>query len=385
MNVLRRSLLIPGVLVGIAAGLALAQLWTPFAEDERSVSDQALETIAEGYYRDVDETELEDAAVRGMLRELRRSHDDRFSHYFDPETYREFRDATRGSFTGVGMAVSEVDQGLRVGQVYPDSPAEEAEIAERDVILAVDGESIAGKPAEAAAGLIKGKPGTEVALRVRTPGKEPRRVELTRARVRIPAVAGEMRTVDGSDVAYVRLLSFTEGAHGELRSEIERLDRRGAEGLVLDLRGNGGGLLNEAILIASTFVEEGTIASMKRRDRAPQEFRAQGEALPRRPIVVLVDRGTASAAEIVAAALSEQGIAELVGEKTFGKGTVQEVIRLDNGGALDLTIAEYLTSEGKSLAGEGIRPDVRVRDRAGNGDEAVDRALETLGRELDGS
>jgi carboxyl-terminal processing protease len=199
----------------------------------------------------------------------------------------------------------------------------------------------------------------------------------------VPVVQGRIRRAAGRKVAYVQLAGFSEGAHGELRSEIERLYRQGAEGLVLDLRGNGGGLLNEAVLTSSVFVDKGVIVSTSGRTQPDKDYQAVGGALDPRPTVVLINRDTASAAEILTAALEEHGLATVVGTRSFGKGVFQEVIDLDSGGALDLTVGEYLTSKGRSLAGNGIKPDVPAKDNLKTrDDEGLERALEVLGREL---
>jgi carboxyl-terminal processing protease len=277
-----------------------------------------------------------------------------------------------------------VKQGLAVTTVFEDTPAENAGIREGDVIRAVDGKSIAGEPADVATAMIKGPPGTTVELRVLTPRTgRTRAVSVERAEVRVPIVEGELRRVGGRKVAYVQLGGFSEGAHGELRAEVERLYRRGAKGLVLDLRGNGGGLLNEAVLTSSVFIEDGVIVSTSGRTQPDQDYRAVGDALDPRPTVVLINRDTASAAEILASALGERGLAKIVGTRSFGKGSFQEVIELESGGAIDLTVGEYLTSEGRSLAGEGIRPEVKTKDDLQTpDDEALRRGLEVLGREL---
>ena len=196
-----------------------------------------------------------------------------------------------------------------------------------------------------------GEPGTEVELTVEpaaaaspvTSRSSGRRSGCPRSRARSGGWAG-------TKVAYVRFYGFSRGAHGELRSEIERLYREGAEGLVLDLRGNGGGLLNEAVLSASVFVEEGDVVTTRSRARGEQIYDATGGALDPRPTVVLINRDTASAAEILASAISSYDLGTIVGEPSFGKGTFQEVIHLPDGGALDLTIGEYLTADG-GLAG----------------------------------
>jgi carboxyl-terminal processing protease len=378
-----------GVVTGLVIGLVIAALvgvlTSLLGNDDDDPITQARNTIDANYFHNVDVQRLDDASINGMISQLRRRYDDRFSHYFNEKQLQQFEAGTSGSFKGVGLAVNQVARGLRVGAVYPDSPAERAGIQEGDVITDVDGKSIAGLPAEVSTGRIKGPVGTEVELRVvPAGGGPPKDVTVERATVRIPAVDGRLRRVGGRKVAYVRFATFSEGAHGELREEIERLYRRGAEGLVLDMRGNGGGLLNEAVLSASIFVEDGNVVSTRSRSQGDRDYEAVGDAIQERPTVVLVDRDTASAAEILTAALQEYDLGTVVGTRTYGKGTFQEVIRLGAGGALDLTVGQYLTADGTSILGEGVKPQVRVTDDPGTrqDDEALDRALQVLGRML---
>ncbi len=370
-----------GLVVATAAGL-LSGLFG--SDDDRDPVAQARDVIESRYFEDPDTQELDDASIRGMVGELRQRYDDRFSHYLDAEELTAFESVTSGRFAGVGLAVTEVPKGLRIGVVYPETPAKRAGLEVGDVITAVDGESIAGVPSEASTARIKGPVGTEVSLRVLPAGGgEPREIEVERADVRIPAVQGELRRVDGRPVAYVRFATFSEGAHGELRETVERLYRRGAEGLVLDLRGNGGGLLNEAVLSASVFVDDGNIVSTRSRTQGDQDYAAVGDAIEPRPTAVLVDRGTASAAEILAAALQEYDLATVVGTRTFGKGTFQQILRLPAGGALDLTEGEYLTADGTSILGTGVEPQVRLRDA--DTAKALDRALQVVDAQARGA
>jgi carboxyl-terminal processing protease len=299
-----------------------------------------------------------------MVQALRKRYDDRFSHYFPPDQVDEFDSATSGEFSGVGLTVTEVKEGLRIASVLPDSPAEDAGLQEGDVITEVDGKSIAGEPSEVSTGKIKGPAGTKVTLRVDPQGaKKPYDLDLQRADVRVPAVKGEMKKVDGKKIGYVIYSTFSRGAHGELRAAIERLYRQGAEGIVLDLRGNGGGLLDEAVLSASIFVKQGeTVVSTKSRVEGDHTYTAVGDPLEHKPTVILINGDTASAAEILTAALADHDLATVVGTRSFGKGVFQEVVHLDDGGALDLTTGEYFTPDGKNLGGVGIKPDVKGKD-----------------------
>ena len=279
--------------------------------------------------------------------------------------------------------MNEVARGLRVATVYKHTPAREAGIQPGEVITAVNGDPIAGEDADAVTSRIRGPAGTRVTLTIESRDGKNRDVTLTRREVNIPQVVGHIETIHGTKVGYVRLAGFFPGAHGELRNEVESLYGQGAEGIVLDLRGNGGGLLTEAVLVSSIFVPDGVIVSTHGRTQRTRTFEATGGALPRHPMVVLINGDTASASEIVTAALEQSGIATVAGTTSFGKGTFQEVIALNNGGALDLTVGEYLTRDGTSINGTGIKPQVKAKDDPDTKqDEGLQRALQVLGQQL---
>ncbi len=355
-------------------------------DSEGQLYDEALDTIADNYYRKVDKDKLVDESLEAGIKSL----DDRFSAYFDPKAYKEFEEATDGAFEGVGMNVAEVERGLRVLTVFDRSPAQRGGLRPGDVITAVDGKSLAGKTSEQATTLIKGPAGTTVTLTV-VSGKAPaRELRLERARVDVPVVDAEMRESGGMKVAHVRLAGFTSGAHGAVRKAVDGLLDKGAEGVVLDLRNNGGGLLNEAVLVSSIFIDDGTIVSTDGRTRPKRVFEATGDAIDGKiPVVVLVNRESASASEIVTGALQDRDRAEVVGTRTFGKGVFQEVRQLSNGGALDITVGEYFTPSGRNLGGggvkqgAGIQPDVKAEDDAKtqDRDEALEVAVRTVARQ----
>jgi carboxyl-terminal processing protease len=353
-----------------------------FVDETASLQAEASDLIEDNFYRRVRDRRLRDGSLRGMVRSL----ENRFSHYFTPEENKLFRESASGQFSGVGMTVVERPRGLLVAGVFKGSPAKRAGIRPGDVITAVNGRSIAGKSSEVSTARIKGKPGTYVRLEIRRPNGRKREVRVRRARIRVPAVDGALRRAGGRKVGVVQLSTFSSGAHGELVMELRRLARRGARGFVLDLRANGGGLLDEAVLVASAFVPDGTIVTTDGRARPRKVFKATGDVATRNPVVVLVDRGTASASEIVTGALKERLHSPVVGLRTFGKGVFGQIFDLSNGGALDLVVGNYYTPSGRNLNGRGIRPDVRARDDLGTpGDEALARALATLGARVERS
>jgi carboxyl-terminal processing protease len=370
-----------GAGAAVALGVAAAIIAIAGGFGGSDVTSQASDVIRHDYFRAVDDSVLDNGSVQGMIRALRERYHDHFSHYFNPRQLEQFERATAGHFSGVGLTVTDVKRGLRVATVIPDTPAQRARIKPGDLIVAVDGHSIAGEPAEVSTARIKGPPGTPVELRV-VSGRsgEERNLKLERASVQVPVARGEIRHAGGTPVAYVRFATFSQGAHGELSSTLKRLYRRGAKALLLDLRGNGGGLLNEAVLCASLFLEKGRpVVSTDSRTMGHRDYEAVGNPLPAKPTVVLISHDTASAAEILASALAEDHVATVVGRRSFGKGTFQEVIHLAAGGALDLTIGEYLTANGTSLAGRGIKPEVAAADNPKtHQDEGVQEGLAVL-------
>jgi carboxyl-terminal processing protease len=352
-----------------------------FVDDTAGLTAEASELIEDNYYRRVAQGKLIDSSLQGMVRGLRRRYGDRFSDYFSPEMLARFNEEIEGRFSGIGLTVTGVKRGLLVASVFKGSPAERAGIETGETIVSVDGRSIAGLDSDAATALIKGPEGTEVTVGVRD-GKNgrTRQERLVRAQIAVPVVSARVETVAGEKLGYVRLAAFSRGAHGELRQAVRRVRRRGAQGLVLDLRGNGGGLLEEAVLTASIFLPEGeTVVSTDSRSQGHAVYEAKGGNLRAQPVVVLIDRGTASAAEILAAALADDAGAKTVGTRSYGKGVFQQEIGLSNGGALKLTVGEYFTPDGTNLAGKGIEPDVPARDLPGTSlDEARERALSVL-------
>jgi carboxyl-terminal processing protease len=372
-----------GAVLAAAAAVLIVALTGGFSGEDRVATD-AQDVIEENYFRPVKGSQLDKASVDGMISELKRRYDDRFSHYFDPKELRQFEMANSGHFSGVGLTVHGVKAGLRVASVLPDSPAKRADIKVNDVIVGVNGRSIAGVPEDVSVSRIKGPPGTPVTLTIRSGNGKQHDVKLKRASVALPVATGRIAHAGPTKVAYVRFTTFSSGSHGELASEIQRLDSKGAEGLVLDLRGNGGGQLNESVLAASLFLKKGErVVSTRSRTQGSKVYDAVGDPLPSQPTVVLIDRNTASAAEILASALEEHHVATTVGTRSFGKGTFQEIIHLAAGGALDLTVGRYFTADGSSLLGKGIKPEVPAPEVQGTPkDDTLQKALSVLAEKI---
>ncbi len=385
------------------------------------VVDEALARIHREYYRPISEAQLSNASISGAVASL----DDPFSHYLSAKELSEFDHP--GSFSGIGVEVNPNPKGLQIVQVFNDTPASRAGLKPEDLIVAVNGRSLAGLPEDDATSLVKGAPDTDVKLRVQEPAAagqaagnarthtsghasgsssghaggssgdsssgdaagrtRTRTVTLTRATISEPVVASITRKVHGIPLGVVALAEFSAGAHAEVLEAVEHeLQQKHARGLVLDLRSNPGGLVEEAQLIASFFLPRGAVVVTTRgRVQPTQVLRAVGGSIPASiPMVVLVDRDTASAAEITTGALQDHHRATVVGTHTFGKGVFQEEQSLANGGALDITVGEYFTPNGHNLGGggvhegAGIEPEVKVPDKLIDTPHALAVALETL-------
>jgi carboxyl-terminal processing protease len=370
-----------GIWIGGHPAQLPPQIRSLFVARDVDTLEAAIDIIEHDYYRRVDRRRLLRHGLAGAVADLH----DRFSRYLDPVAYRRFQADSTGRFSGVGMEVAGVRSGLRVARVFAGSPAARSGIRRGDQIVGVNGRSIAGRSTSQTTRLIRGRPGTFVALTVVSQGRR-RIARLRRAEVTTPVVASSLRSVAGHRLGVVALSQFSSGAHAELRRAIDAQLALGAQGIVLDLRDNGGGLLSEAVGVSNIFIRDGTIVSTRGRMRPRRVYRASGASIaPAVPVVVLVNGGTASASEIVAGALQDHHRAPVVGTHTFGKGVYQEIRELPNGGAIDITVGEYFTPSGRNLGGggtrrgPGVRADVPARDRPDTRpDEALDVALRAL-------
>ena len=354
--------------------------------DERLVQT-TLDLISKDYYRRVNTGKLLNTGLEGAVASL----DDPYSHYYPPALYRSFQYETNPQVAGIGVEVAAepVHRGIEVEEVFQGSPAARAGIRRGDIITAVGAKSLAGKTVEAGSKLIRGKAGSTVRLTISRNGNT-RSVTITRADVTVPVVSSKLLHYKGKALGYLQFTQFTVGSAAQLDLQVRKMLKAGAKGLILDLRDNPGGLLEQAVGVASLFIKSGTIVTTRGRSQPTTVYTALGDAVaPTIPMAVLVDRGTASSAEIVTGALKDHGRAKVVGTRTYGKGVFQELMPLQGGGALDLTVGEYFTPNGHNLGaggvkeGRGIRPNVYVYDNpAKPGTHALKVAEQTVAGEI---
>ena len=315
--------------------------------------------IKSDYVEPIDDATLLRDAVRGMLGGL-----DPHSSFLDPDSFHEINVDTRGEFGGLGIEVT-LDEGvIRVVAPIDGTPADRAGIESGDLIIRLDGKTVKGNSLESAVEQMRGEPGSEITLTIVREGvDQPFDVTLKRAIIQLQSARGELLE---DRYGYVRVSQFQSGTSASLRRQIEKLEEQAGEpltGLVLDLRNNPGGVLNGAVEVSDLFLRDGVIVSTRGRTAdADYTFNATArDVLQGAPMVVLVNRGSASASEIVAGALQDHGRALILGTKTFGKGSVQTILPMNNGAALKLTTARYYTPNGRSIQATGIEPDIVSR------------------------
>ncbi len=356
-------LLLIGIWLGGHPSWLPSPLRNAFVDDgSGGLVNEALSVLSRDYYRPIDKGQLVNRGLAGAVSSL----NDPYSHYFGPIDYRSFLNQSNPHLSGIGIDVQLDPRGLRVVGVFAGSPAARAGLASGDLIVGVGSTSLAGRTQDFGSRMIKGQAGTQVILSVIS-GAHRREVTIKRANLVVPVADGTVVAFHGFKIGIVRLTSFTAGSGAEVRSQVQRVLKQGARALVLDLRQNGGGLLDEAVNVASVFIADGTIVSTVGRSQPRQLYVAKGGAIPLKiPLVVLVDRGTASSAEIVTAALRDRGRAKVVGTRTYGKGVFQEIQSLSNGGALDIVTGQWFEPSGRNVGGPGvtegagISPDVPV-------------------------
>lgn len=304
-------------------------------------------------------TSKEDAykAVRQMLEKL----DDPYTRFMDPEEFKSMQVDTSGELTGIGIQIAQDEKTKKLMVIAPieDTPAFEAGILAKDTITKIDGKSTEGMDVNAAVALIRGQPGTQVKLTILRNGQQ-KDFQIKRARIEIHPVRYSSQNTPTGSVGYIRLNQFSANAAAEMREAIKNLEKKRVTGYILDLRSNPGGLLFSSVEIAQMWLNDGTIVSTVDRQGKRDIEKSNHHALTNKPLVVLIDGGSASASEILAGALKDNNRAVLVGTKSFGKGLVQSVRGLGDGSGLAVTIAKYYTPSGRDINKAGIAPDVKV-------------------------
>ena len=321
-----------------------------------------LETINNEYFKQINEGEVIDGAINGMLQSL-----DPYSSYMSPKTFKSMNTETKGEFGGLGIEVTMEGGLVKVITPIDDTPADKAGIKSGDYIIKLDDKQVKGLTLDEAVNTMRGKSGTSITLTIRRINvSEPITVKIVREIIKTKSVISEVK----ENIGYLRLRSFNEKSGDELIDKIKEIKRNNTNitGYILDLRNNPGGLLSQAIKISDAFLDSGEIVSTKGRD--PRDIKIynskKGDETNEKPLIVLINQGSASASEIVAGALKDHKRAIVIGEKSFGKGSVQSIMPLSNGGGLRLTTAKYYLPSGETIEEIGVLPDIKVEQQKDN-------------------
>ena len=321
---------------------------------------EVLENIKKDYVEDVDQAEIMDSAINGVLQSL-----DPYSAYMSPELFKEMQTDTRGQFGGLGIEIGMEAGVVKVISPIDDTPAAKAGIKAGDYIVKIGKEQVQGKSLMEAVKLMRGPVGTSIDLTVRRKNvKKPLEFNITRKIIQVQSVSSRVISKD-KNLGYIRLKSFNENSDEQFLKLIKKFEKNSKiKGYVLDLRNNPGGLLTQAINITDFFLDDGEIVSTKGRkiSETRKFFARKGDEIKGKPIVVLINNGSASASEIFAGALKDHKRAIILGENSYGKGSVQSIIPLRNGGGMRLTISKYYLPSGKSISEVGVTPDILVEE-----------------------
>ena len=320
---------------------------------------EVLEKIQNEYVEEVDQAKTMDAAINGALQSL-----DPYSAYMNPEVFKESQQETSGEFGGLGIEVTMEAGVVKVITPIDDTPAAKAGVKAGDYIVRINGEQVQGKTLMEAVNLMRGSVGTSIEITIRRKGlKKAKIIKITREVIEVRSVISKQIQ---NKVGYLRLRAFNQNSGSQLKKEISKIEKnKKTVGYILDLRNNPGGLLSQAIKIADFFLDDGEIVSTNgRKARENKKFFARkGDKINGKPLIVLINNGSASASEIVAGALQDQKRAVLLGETTYGKGSVQSIIPLKNRGAIRLTVSKYYLPSGKSISEVGVIPDIKVEEK----------------------
>ena len=321
---------------------------------------EVLENIKKDYVDDVDQAEIMDSAINGVLQSL-----DPYSAYMSPELFNEMQTDTRGEFGGLGIEIGMESGVVKVISPIDDTPAEKAGIKAGDFIVKIGKEQVQGKSLMEAVKLMRGPVGSTIKLTVRRKNvKKPLEFKIKREIIEVRSVSSEIISKK-KNIGYIRLKSFNENSDKQFLKSIKKFEKNlSVKGYVIDLRNNPGGLLTQAINITDFFLNDGEIVSTKGRkiSETRKFFAREGDEIKGKPIVVLINNGSASASEILAGALKDHKRAVILGENSYGKGSVQSIIPLGNGGGMRLTISKYYLPSGKSISEVGVTPDILVEE-----------------------
>jgi len=323
---------------------------------------EVLEKIQEEYVDEVDQAEVMDYAINGVLQSL-----DPYSSYMNPKIFKEMQTETSGEFGGLGIEVTMEAGVVKVITPIDDTPASRAGVKAGDYIVRIDNEQVQGKTLMEAVNLMRGAVGTDIEITIRRKGlKKAKIFKIKREIIEIKSVVSELKN---DAIGYIRLRAFNENSGKQLKKEISKFEKNNmTTSYILDLRNNPGGLLSQAVKISDYFLDDGEIVSTRgRKSRENRKFFAQkGDKIKGKPLIVLINNGSASASEIVAGALQNQKRAILLGENTYGKGSVQSIIPLRNRGAIRLTISKYYLPSGESISEKGVTPDIKIEEEDEN-------------------
>ena len=317
---------------------------------------EVLEKIQNEYVEEVDQAEAMDAAINGLLQSL-----DPYSGYMNPEIFKESQEETSGEFGGLGIEVTMEAGVVKVISPIDNTPAAKAGVKAGDYIVQINGEQVQGKTLMEAVNLMRGPVGTSIEITIRRKSlKEAKVIKIIREIIEVRSVVSRQIK---NKIGYLRLRAFNENSGTQLKNEISKIEKnKKTVGYILDLRNNPGGLLSQAVRISDFFLEDGEIVSTngRRSNENKKFFAKKGDTINGKPLIILINNGSASAAEIVAGALQDQKRAVLLGETTYGKGSVQSIIPLKNRGAIRLTVSKYYLPSGKSISEVGVIPDIRI-------------------------
>ena len=306
------------------------------------------------YVEDIKFETLIEGAIDGMLNKV-----DRYSYFMSASEYKEMQKEYEGHYGGIGIVITMRDNKLTIVSPIKKTPGERAGLRAGDIITAIDGKETAEMSQMKAVDMMRGKAGTDVTLTIGRGDEESFDVKITREDIEVPYVEKEMKT---EKIGYISLAQFIENVGTKVETAAADLKEQGAKGIILDLRNNPGGLLDEAVNVASVFLDEGVVVSVRQKDKTERILKVNQDikSHPDIPLIILTNKGSASASEIVAGAVKDYDRGELIGTTTFGKGVVQSVIPLKNGSAVSLTTARYYTPDGNYIHGKGIVPDIKV-------------------------